>query len=137
MGQLANDVCPKWSWAITHIQLRNASVPATTSCCTPKRTGPVAARPRWKFVLQSVGGDEQLSAADAEPNIRRSRLELLAVVRGLEALDRPSRVTLLTGSRYVSRGIRRQLNQWRERQLAMGAIRQAGADSRPRPVATR
>ena len=36
------------------------------------------------------------------------------MVRGLEAIDRPARVTLLTGSRYVSRGIRRQLSQWRE-----------------------
>ncbi len=70
--------------------------------------------PLWKFSLQSVGGDEQFSAADSELNSRPSRLELLAVVRGLEAIDRPSRVTLLTGSRYVSRGIRRQLNQWRE-----------------------
>jgi ribonuclease HI len=70
--------------------------------------------PRWKFALQSVGCDERLTAADAEPNIRRSRLELLAVVRGLEAIDRPSRVTLLSRSRYVSRGIRRQLNHWRE-----------------------
>jgi ribonuclease HI len=41
-------------------------------------------------------------------------LELLAVVRGLEAIDRPARVTLLTSSRYVSHGIRRQLSQWRE-----------------------
>ncbi len=70
--------------------------------------------PRWKFVLQSVGGDERLSAADSELDSRRSRLELLAVVRGLEAIDRPSRVTLLTRSHYVSRGIRRQLNQWRD-----------------------
>lgn len=70
--------------------------------------------PHWKFILQSVGGDEQFSAADSELNSRTSRLELLAVVRGLEAIDRPSRVTLLTGSRYVSRGIRRQLHQWRE-----------------------
>jgi ribonuclease HI len=70
--------------------------------------------PHWKFILQSVGGDEQFSAADSELNSRTSRLELLAVVRGLEAIDRPARVTLLTGSRYVSRGIRRQLHQWRE-----------------------
>jgi ribonuclease HI len=70
--------------------------------------------PHWKFVLQSVGGDVQLSADDSELNSRTSRLELLAVVRGLEAIDRPARVTLLTGSRYVSRGIRRQLSQWRE-----------------------
>ena len=65
-------------------------------------------------MLQSVGGDEQLSADDSELNSRTSRLELLAVVRGLEAIDRPARVTLLTGSRYVSRGIRRQLSQWRD-----------------------
>ena len=70
--------------------------------------------PRWKFALQSVGNDERLTAADTEPSVRRSRLELLAVVRGLEALDHPSRVTLLTRSRYVSRGIRRELSQWRE-----------------------
>jgi ribonuclease HI len=70
---------------------------------------------RWKFVLQAVGGDERLIAADHEPETRSSRLELLAVVRGLEALDQPSRVTLLTQSRYVSRGLRRELNQWRDR----------------------
>lgn len=70
--------------------------------------------PRWKFSLTSVGSDERLSATDTETKTDRSRLELLAVVRGLEALDGPSRVTLLTRSRYVSRGIRRQLSQWRE-----------------------
>jgi ribonuclease HI len=70
--------------------------------------------PHWKFMLQSVAGDVQLTADDTELNSRRSRLELLAVVRGLEAIDRPAHVTLLTGSRYVSRGIRRQLSQWRE-----------------------
>lgn len=70
--------------------------------------------PHWKFMLQSVGGDVQLSADDSELNSRTSRLELLAVVRGLEAIDRPARVTLLTGSRYVSQGIRRKLSQWRE-----------------------
>jgi ribonuclease HI len=69
---------------------------------------------RWKFVLQSVGDGERFTASDCEPTGRRSRLELLAVVRGLEALDQPARVTLLTRSKYVSNGIRRQLAQWRE-----------------------
>lgn len=72
-------------------------------------------QPRWKFVLQSVGEEEYFSAADTEYETRASRLELLAVVHGLEALGQPSRVTLLTRSRYVRRGIRRELNQWRER----------------------
>jgi ribonuclease HI len=72
-------------------------------------------QPGWKFVLQAVGGNEHFSAADCESESRASRLELLAVVRGLEALAQPSRVTLLTRSRYVRRGIRRELNHWRER----------------------
>jgi ribonuclease HI len=76
-------------------------------------TGITAAVPRWKFVLQSVGSEEVFSAGDVEYEGRTGRLELLAVVRGLEALDQPSRVTLLTRSRYVARGIRRELGQWR------------------------
>jgi ribonuclease HI len=72
-------------------------------------------QPRWKFVLQSVGGEQHFSAADTEYETRASRLELLAVVRGLEALAQPSRVTLLTRSRYVRRGIRRELGLWRDR----------------------
>jgi ribonuclease HI len=77
--------------------------------------GAAETAPLWRFVLQPVGSDSSLAAADAEENAPPSRLELLAVVRGLEALEQPSRVTLLTGSRYVIRGIRRGLSQWRER----------------------
>lgn len=78
-------------------------------------TGEARRADRWRFVLQSVGGQLYLSAEDIEPGTRLSRLELLAVVRGLEALDQPSRVTLVTRSRYVTRGIRRGLGQWRAR----------------------
>jgi ribonuclease HI len=67
----------------------------------------------WRFVLDKVGEESRLSVADAEPLECRERLELLAVVRGLEALDEPSRVTLVTKSRYVSRGLRRGLAEWR------------------------
>jgi ribonuclease HI len=71
--------------------------------------------PRWRFTLQSVGSEDHFSASDLELENRASRLELLAVVRGLEALDQPSRVTLVTRSRYVTRGIRRELGHWRDR----------------------
>jgi ribonuclease HI len=68
---------------------------------------------QWRFVLQSVDGAEQFEAADEEPEARGERLELLAVVRGLEALDQPSRVTLITPSKYVNRGIAFGLKEWR------------------------
>jgi len=69
---------------------------------------------RWRFVLKTVDGASRLEAADEETDTEPERLELLAVVRGLEALDQPSRVTLVTPSRYVSRGFRFGLEQWRE-----------------------
>ena len=69
---------------------------------------------RWRFVLEKVDGSVRFEADDQESVRDDSRLELLAVVRGLEALNEPSRVTLVTPSRYVTRGIRYGLEQWRE-----------------------
>jgi ribonuclease HI len=69
----------------------------------------------WRFVLQATGGGERIVASDTEVDADNVRLALLAVVRGLEALDGPSRVTLVVANRSVRRGIRRDLAQWRER----------------------
>ena len=52
-------------------------------------------------------------AGGTEPDLRGERLELFCIVRGLEALDQPSRVTLITSSAYVREGIRYGLQQWR------------------------
>jgi ribonuclease HI len=73
----------------------------------------------WRFTLQEAEGQTAISASDREPDILPSspgkeRLELLAVVRGLEALDQPTDVTLVTSSRYVSRGMQYGLDEWRE-----------------------
>jgi ribonuclease HI len=67
----------------------------------------------WRFVLEQVGSAAALSASDFEAAECPERLELLAVVRGLEALDQPAKVTLVTRSRYVSRGLKRGLSDWR------------------------
>jgi ribonuclease HI len=70
---------------------------------------------RWRFVLQPLeaGDAAPVEAADTEPAVHGERLELLAAVRGLEALSQPSKVTLLTTSRYVSRGLHYGLAEWR------------------------
>jgi ribonuclease HI len=68
---------------------------------------------QWRFVLQSIDGSEQLEATDEEAGAHGERLELLAVVRGLEAIDGPARVTLVTPSKYVNRGIAYGLDEWR------------------------
>ncbi|MEZ6137716.1 MAG: RNase H family protein [Pirellulaceae bacterium] len=85
---------------------------AVSPTTEPTRTRNVFGR--WHFVLERLDGDEQLEAADSESSIHPDRLALLSVVRGLEALEQPSRVNLVTTSRYVSRGLRYGLSTWRE-----------------------
>jgi ribonuclease HI len=68
----------------------------------------------WRFVLRSTDGSTEIEVSDSEPDVHGERLELLAVVRGLESLDQPSRVTLVTPSKYVSRGLVYGLQDWRE-----------------------
>jgi ribonuclease HI len=87
-----------------HYLLFSASAPAA----------PSAQPGDWRFVLEAVDGSSKVEIADSEPEVRGERLELLTVVRGLEAIDEPARVTLVTPSRYVSRGISYGLNDWRE-----------------------
>jgi ribonuclease HI len=67
----------------------------------------------WRFVIRGDDGSALLAAEDVEPDIQGERLELLSVVRGLEALAQPSRVTLMTPSVYVREGIRYGLEEWR------------------------
>lgn len=95
------------------------SVPAPHFLLTPQaavRTGGGDYGPagQWRFVLQTAGGETHLEAEDDEPESSPERLELLAIVRGLEALDEPSRVTLVSARRSISRGVRYGLAQWRE-----------------------
>lgn len=68
---------------------------------------------RWRIVLEAVDGSSKLEASDDEA-LPPERLELLAVIRGLEAIPQPARVTLVTASQYVSHGLRFGLNEWRD-----------------------
>jgi ribonuclease HI len=70
-------------------------------------------QPRWRFELLDDEGQQALSAEDTEPGARRDRLELLAVVRGLEALEQASSVAVQSTSAYVRRGITEGLDEWR------------------------
>lgn len=78
--------------------------------------GPVADRngaPGWRFMLHAIDSDHDIVASDHEPGMRGDRLALMAVVRGLEALDQPSVVKLVSTSTYVRRGVSRGIAEWR------------------------
>ena len=71
-------------------------------------------RGRWRFVLEDLVSGERTEATDQEIACAPDRSALVAVLRGLEALEQPSRVTLVTTSRYVSRGLQYGLTEWRD-----------------------
>jgi ribonuclease HI len=68
---------------------------------------------RWRFLLRTDDGTQRFEAEDAEPGLQGERLDLLTVIRALESLDQPSRVTLLDCSDYVWKGVRFGLPEWR------------------------
>jgi len=49
-----------------------------------------------------------------EPLTTNNRMELLAAIKGLEALTKPCRVQLHTDSTYVRDGITRWIHKWRQ-----------------------
>lgn|GEM_PF-5188911 len=67
----------------------------------------------WHFALESVPGEVLIEAEDDDQGDIH-RLHLIALVRGLEAVDGPAHVGLWTTNSYLVRGLQFELPQWRE-----------------------
>ena len=65
----------------------------------------------WGVVLIYQGHRRELNGAD--PDTTNNRMELLAAIRGLEALTRRAPVDLYTDSTYVRDGITKWLPGWK------------------------
>lgn len=65
----------------------------------------------WGVLVRSGEREKELSGG--EPLTTNNRMELLAAIRGLEALKRPCHVTLHTDSTYVRDGITKWIHNWR------------------------
>ena len=65
----------------------------------------------WGALLRYRGAERELSGG--EPQTTNNRMELTAVIRGLEALTRRCRVAVTTDSEYVRRGITEWIERWR------------------------
>ena len=66
----------------------------------------------WGVVIRAGAREKELSGG--EPLTTNNRMELLAAIRGLEALKRPCRVQLYTDSTYVRDGITKWIHGWRK-----------------------
>jgi len=67
----------------------------------------------WGFILRHAGSGKEMEQSGGEPETTNNRMELTAVIRGLEALKRPCRVELYTDSVYVGKGISEWLAKWK------------------------
>lgn len=67
----------------------------------------------WAFVLQHPSSGKSRESAGSDPATTNNRMELMAVIRGLEALTRPSAVELYSDSQYVLKGLKEWLVGWK------------------------
>ena len=67
----------------------------------------------WGALLKY--GDRTRELYGGEAHTTNNRMELMAVIRALEALNRKCRVRLHTDSKYVQQGITVWIHSWKKR----------------------
>ena len=65
----------------------------------------------WGALLRFQEAERELYGG--EPDTTNNRMELTAVIEGLEALKRPCGVRIVTDSQYVKQGITQWIARWR------------------------
>ncbi len=81
----------------------------------------------WACILAHVATGTRKALAGGEPNTTNNQMELQAVIEGLRALKKPSRVKVITDSQYVSRG----MNEWVPKWIENGWRRRVGRRLEP------
>ena len=64
----------------------------------------------WGVLMRFNGVEKELSGSD--PATTNNRMELMAAIQGLKALNRPCHVVLETDSAYVRDGITKWIHGW-------------------------
>ena len=67
----------------------------------------------WGAILRYKEKEKELWGGEAATT--NNRMELMAVIRGLEALKRRSQVRVYTDSQYVQKGISAWIHDWKKR----------------------
>ncbi len=71
----------------------------------------------WGAVLIARNGDKVVKERDlkgGEADTTNNRMELLAAIHALEALERPSEITMVTDSTYVKNGVTTWIHNWKK-----------------------
>jgi len=69
----------------------------------------------WAFILRHLASGKEKEDSGGEANTTNNRMELLAVIRGLESLKRKCQVKLFADSVYVGKGLTEWMPSWKRR----------------------
>lgn len=67
----------------------------------------------WAFILRHAASGKEMESSGGEPSTTNNRMELQAVIKGLETLKRPCDVALFTDSSYVGKGLSEWMSSWK------------------------
>jgi ribonuclease HI len=68
----------------------------------------------WAFILKHLASGKELQRSGGQRETTNNRMEMMAVIHGLEALKRPTAVELVTDSTYVGKGVSEWLSKWKQ-----------------------
>ncbi|MCA9289706.1 MAG: ribonuclease HI [Phycisphaerales bacterium] len=69
----------------------------------------------WAYILRHPSTGKVVEHSGGEPATTNNRMELLAVIYGLESLERPCRVEVYSDSQYVTKGLSEWMDGWKAR----------------------
>ncbi|MEQ8769581.1 MAG: ribonuclease HI [Phycisphaerales bacterium] len=69
----------------------------------------------WGFILRHPATGAEIERSGAERATTNNRMELMAVIAGLEALTQPAIVDLYSDSQYVLKGLEEWIEGWKAR----------------------
>lgn len=68
----------------------------------------------WAFVLRHPSTGKEMEKSGGERETTNNRMELMAVIQGLQTLSRACRIELFTDSVYVGKGMTEWMPNWKK-----------------------
>ncbi len=74
----------------------------------------------WAFILRHVDSGKEVEGSDGERATTNNKMELKAVINGLNRLKKRSRVDLFSDSQYGVHGLQEWMDQWKAKGWTRG-----------------
>lgn len=69
----------------------------------------------WAYITRDTKTGIELEASGGERATTNNRMELTAAIRGLQSIEKPSRIRLISDSQYVTKGLSEWMDGWKKK----------------------